>query len=352
MLVAAYGLVNANAKWQVQSDEAMHKIGLVQCRQTPQLFHMDKNGKLVLLAAKVIDDIQVAGSEYHIRRFVTEFDKHFKLGTVVEGPGKMRFFGSNVEQAENFTVRTNADDKLNGLNEYYLSRYRGQQFQQTLNAIEKSHFASTNSSLGWIGSAASPICSFYASILQQKAPETAVSHLVDQINIVRKLQKLGTVKPYPRPTDKNEYELTELAFADASKPSEYGKLGIVIGLLVGDFKQDSIFHTITWMSHKAKRPTKSVPAAEILAASEAIDESKVIAFTLRELLNVKVKVQVCVESKDLFTSLSTQRKSIDRSIRSDVAFIRYEIQVGAVDKITWIPGSLTLPTFSQKLTVH
>ena len=55
-----------------------------------------------------------------------------------------------------------------------------------------------------------------------------------------------------------------------------------------------------------------------------------------------IKLQTCVDSKDMFTSLSTQRNSIDRSIRSDVAFIRFEFQVGSVDKITWIPGKLNL----------
>ena len=49
-----------------------------------------------------------------------------------------------------------------------------------------------------------------------------------------------------------------------------------------------------------------------------------------------------MDSRDLFTSLSTQRNSIDRSIRSDVACIRYEFQVGSVDLITWVPGKLNL----------
>ena len=39
LLAAAYGLVNANAKWQNQSDELFILLGLTQCPLIPQLFY-------------------------------------------------------------------------------------------------------------------------------------------------------------------------------------------------------------------------------------------------------------------------------------------------------------------------
>lgn len=57
---------------------------------------------------------------------------------------------------------------------------------------------------------------------------------------------------------------------------------------------------------------------------------------------MKIQIHICVDSKDLFTSMSTQKTSVDKSIRGDVACIRYEFQVGNVSKISWIPGSLNL----------
>lgn len=106
--------------------------------------------------------------------------------------------------------------------------------------------------------------------------------------------------------------------------------------------KDSIYHASSWISHKSKRLVKSVPAAEILAATEGIDEGKMIAQAYSEILGFDIKLRLCVDSKDLFTSLSTQRNSIDRSIRGDVGCIRFEFQTGAVDKISWIPGNLNL----------
>lgn len=342
LLTAAYELVNANAKWQVQSDACLYELGLRQCQQIPQLFYKRCDEELMVIVAKVVDDLKVAGSGDNAKVLIDQFNKKFKLGTVASGPGKLRFFGINTTQNEDMTICTNADDKLNSLNEYSPTRIRRKQSDAPLNDLEKAVFASTNSSLGWIGSAASPFFAFYASYLQQKSPETKVCHLIEQRTILRKLKHVGTTLSYPRPEDKRKYELSLLTFADASKGDTNGQIGVLTGLLVGSFAEDSIFHCTSWLSHKSKRPVKSVPAAEILAAGEAIDEAKCIAHAYSELLGMHTGIRLCVDSKDLFSSLSTQRNSIDRSIRADVACIRYEFQVRNIEEITWIPGKLNL----------
>lgn len=55
------------------------------------------------------------------------------------------------------------------------------------------------------------------------------------------------------------------------------------------------------MSHKSKRPVKYIGSAEILAASEAIDEGKVLANYICLVLNVEVDLIIAVDSNDLYT---------------------------------------------------
>lgn len=208
--------------------------------------------------------------------------------------------------------------------------------------MEKSVFASANSSLGWIGTAASTFCSFYASYLQQKAPDLKVCNLIEQVNVLRKLKRLGTTIAYPRPTDQDMHKLSVLVFTDASRTDDVGQVGVVTGLLIDEMEENSIYHPISWISHKPKRPVKSVPAAEILAASEGIDEGKTIAKAYSGILGMDIKLPLAVDSKDMFTSLSTQKSSIDKSLRGDVSCIRYDFQTGAVDEISWIPGHANL----------
>lgn len=148
LLTASYGLVNANAKWQNQSDERLLEYGLYQSRQVTQLFFKREAGKLVLVLAKIVDDLKVAGTRDRAKAFLDVFDSRFKLGTINSGTGKLRFFGINTVQHEDFTVATDANDKLESVSEHPITRQRRTDSDDDINSIEKSAFASVNSSLG------------------------------------------------------------------------------------------------------------------------------------------------------------------------------------------------------------
>ena len=342
LLVAAYGLVNSGAKWQHQSDELIINMGFLQSKHIPQLFYLFVDGSLRIILAKIVDDIILTGEDDDTNAFIEHFNSIYELGSVASGPGELRFYGTNVIQLDDFTIEINAEDKMSSISQYEFSRQRRKQIEEPINYLEKNAFMSFNSTLGWIGSTVSPLCSFYSSYLQQKLPGTKVKHIIEQNSIIKKLQKQGTGIVYPRPPLNKEFQLSVVVFADASKSNENGQLGIVTGLLIGDLCEGSVLHNISWISHKSKRPVKSVPAAEILAAAEGIDEGKMISGAYSEIFNMKVDLKIFVDSKDLFTSLSTQRLSIDRSIRGDVGSIRFEFQTGAVQSVSWIPGKINM----------
>lgn len=113
-------------------------------------------------------------------------------------------------------------------------------------------------------------------------------------------------------------------------------------------KSGSIFHPFSWISHNYKRPVKIVPASEILATSKGNDESKMIFYPYMELMNVKVRVHMCMDSKDLCTSSYTQRKCIDHSIPSDVACLRQEFQVGNLAETSWRTGILNKRRYAHR----
>lgn len=147
-LSAAYGLVYSGAKWQNQSDQTFYDLGLDQFKHVQKLFYKNGNGHLVIIAAKVVDDILVAGNEDEVKSFLKNFHERFTLGTLSKGPGNLRFFGINIYQHEEFFVETNADDKLEALQPFALSRTRRKQSKELASNLEVSSFSSTNSSLG------------------------------------------------------------------------------------------------------------------------------------------------------------------------------------------------------------
>lgn len=94
------------------------------------------------------------------------------------------------------------------------------------------------------------------------------------------------------------------------------------------------------MSHKSKRPVRSISAAEILAASESIDKGETLKAALSTIMLLPVRFIIIVYSKVLYKSLSTSCNYIDRSIRADVNVIRFEKETGTVDELCWLPGTL------------
>ena len=65
LLTSAYGLVNANAKWQEHCDYLFSSLGLLQSRYVPQLFFSKGKG-LEILAVKIVDDVLIADSRPYI----------------------------------------------------------------------------------------------------------------------------------------------------------------------------------------------------------------------------------------------------------------------------------------------
>lgn len=91
------------------------------------------------------------------------------------------------------------------------------------------------------------------------------------------------------------------------------------------------------VSDKSNRPVKSIGAAEIVAAGEAIDEGKVLVKAYEALLKIPINLFIVVDSKYVYKTLSTCGNSIDRSIRGDVSVIRYEFETKNVNRVIWVP---------------
>lgn len=348
LLVAAYGLVNSNAKWQHQSDEAFISLGLEHVALVPQLFCLRKDGEVTMLAVKIVDDILLTGTDSSMRLFITEFNKKFTLGEVVHGPNSLRFYGMNLIQESDWSVTIHADDKLQSLEPYPISRTRRRQIDDQMNDIEKKAFMSINASIGWLGITTSPLCSFYASHLQQKIREKRVSALLSQFSALRTLKKNGTVTKYPQPSFNGDSKLTLVAFADASHTKDSSQLFYIVGLVVGPVQKGSEFFVLSWSSHRSYRPAKSTPAAEILAASEAVDELVLIKRILTSIWAIEINSMMIVDSKDLYHALSSKRNTVDKSVRPDVNSMRFYFET-AIDVFAWIPGSLNLADVGTKL---
>lgn len=339
--VATYGLVNANAKWQCNSDNTFSDTGLKSVVHIPQLFYLRLNGNLALVVAKVTDDILVGGSLHNRKTFIQKLSKSYVLGTVVHMPGTFQFFGLQLEQQDNDEIQLSGEEKLQNISPYTIPRARRKDPDSSLTSVQLFHFQSVNDSLGFLGMCISPVSCFAASYLQQTDGPIRISNMVKQISLLKTVQSLGSYSSYKCPPT-GKYPLSILVFTDAGKPSTRAQRRIIGGLLIGDHKEGSVFHTLQWNSHLSHRPVKSIASSEVLAAGEGVDEGKQLARTYKKLLQLDVPLTVLVDSKDLFTSISTCRVPEDKSIRADLELLRYYYETKQLNELIWIPGSTNL----------
>lgn len=94
---------------------------------------------------------------------------------------------------------------------------------------------------------------------------------------------------------------------------------------------------LTCKSQKSKRTVRSIGSAEKIAASVANDDGKQLAVLFLLFLNVETKLQVCVDSRYLWYSLTTCHEPTEKSVKADANIFRYEFATKKVSSMTWIP---------------
>ena len=306
------------------------------------MFYLRSSGKLTLVAAKVVDDMIIAAPVSRAKDLVAHISSQFKLGTIVYGPTCFEFYDLKIYQDSDMVVTVSSEKKMDDVTEMSVHRSRRKQSDERLNEIERSHYQSINGKLCWIGVISSPFCAFAASYLQQKSPNATVSDLVVQNTLIRDVQVLGTVTKYVRPEDRGRIFLNIVCFADASKTDDKGQLGMVTGLMIGELSTGAVFHSLIWFSKRAKRPVKSVASAEVLATGAAADEGMLLKNACIKLFGVNIELCVIVDTMDLFDTISTKRLPTDKAIKGDVASLRYDYEIGAMNKLIWVPGKFNL----------
>lgn len=216
LLAATYGLVNANLKWQHAIDAELTSLGLLQSKLIPQLFYSISNNEVVLIAAKAVDDILLASPRDECDRLITKLQAKFQLSTVVHSPGTLQYFGLAFNHTADCETEIHGDDKLSKLIDPTLSRLRRKEVKDPLNEMELAQFRSLNSQLSWLGTAASPLCAFTSSHLQQRMPNATVADAVAQQQMLRSLKRFGTSIRYVPPPP-GEHSISIICFADANK---------------------------------------------------------------------------------------------------------------------------------------
>ena len=115
-----------------------------------------------IIAVKIADDFLITGKRSRIDCFISSIERQYKPVTTVFVPGSFLFNGLQIFQNTNMAIRIHGDRKIESSTCFPIYMRLRKQVSEVLNSIELKSFCSVNSSVGWLGTNASLLCSFYS----------------------------------------------------------------------------------------------------------------------------------------------------------------------------------------------
>lgn len=155
--VAAYGLVNANAKQKLHLDDTLFGLGIIQCARVAHLFHKKPGSDLDLIFSKNVDNILFGGAKNVRAWFVHILLSTYKLGAVSYTPGLFPCFSIKVKQDQEYNITVSYGDKLYCPSLLVVSRMRRKEKDKALTKVKAHFFRSVSGSTGLTVQTVSPI---------------------------------------------------------------------------------------------------------------------------------------------------------------------------------------------------
>lgn len=102
-----------------------------------------------------------------------------------------------------------------------------------------------------------------------------------------------------------------VGFCDADHHYGIRKAAFLAGLLIGNVRNDSMFHLTFCSSHKTTIPLKSIGSGQFFGADESMNAETLIVNIYVTLLSFDPDLIIIVDTKKPFTALNNQRLSTD-----------------------------------------
>jgi hypothetical protein len=330
-------------------------MGFETVPSMPQVFVMfDPSGSILLLVGKVVDDVIIAGTHKDIECFLEALKSRWIIGKA-EIANRLMFNGALIERDPStgaicMSMRDYVKEKVHVIP---LAPERRRQQADAATAEEKKLHRSMAGVLGFLGQGVLPMATFVSSVFLQRQPRLTVFELDLGNRMIKSLHSLDPVVRFPA-VEEEILSTRLLAFSDASFNTMggelYGQGGYIAGLLVRTHARDA-FYFLDQYSSRLKRVVYSSFGAEILACAEADDRLFALRSSFQELLSRTFESELLVDSKGLYSCISTLSNNKEYRLRRTVARIRESFDSGDLDILRWIRGVLNLADGQTKFNL-
>lgn len=195
--------------------------------------------------------------------------------------------------------------------------------------------------LSYLGQATVPQTCLVASKMQQQLGHLELSHVREADTMLLEIKKLNPSITYKYTFNVSDVLVSTLTDASHSNTNySYEQSGVLCGLRIR-LDNNTIFHILTWSSHKQRKISYSSFGSKILAAADGEDLGFKIKQTLLNLFpHHTVRHELLIDSKSLFETITILQKTEDYRLQHIVARLRDSFEARDLNSVRWILGHL------------
>ena len=339
LLKPLYGLCESGDLWHATLDKHhRHDLNMQPLRSDPALYAWMTHGLLRGLSGGYVDDLIRAG------------DSQFKI----QCAKTHTLFEMSKDRSVPYTF-TGFSLNKNNEGEFVQSQ---REYLKKLECLPTnapfSDFRSMRMRLAWLSNTR-PDCLFEVSQLAQVTEARFKASPKAWIRRLNKAVKLALINPISlRVAKLDPNTIRVIGYSDASFANNEdlsSQLGYIC--FIGDDTGAVVpFH---FKSYKARRVTRSVMAAEVIAFSDLFDVATTLSQELEKLLRKRVPVQLLTDSKSLFDIISKGTRTSEKRMMLDIAAARERFRTHLISDIGFVRSSkniadgLTKPMRQQAL---
>ena len=350
--VALYGLDDASWQFHFKCKEVFEKMDMKQSKLDPALFYeAHEDGQLRKALVTHVDDFLHTASEQDQNKLTSRLGSIFEMGKVESR--NFKYLGYRIIQdMEDFTIKLDQAEYAEKLEMVKIPPERKKDPNQKLNAEEKTLMKQISGRIGWLGRGTRPDLLFHQVEISTKFVSGQVADLVQG---VKALRKAGLHESFIKVRGLGEHSDW---FIEAYTDASHGNLNngaassgaVVIFLRSGD-----VAVPLLWYVNKVKRVCSSSTEAETLTLSSGVDQAIYIREVLEELLGLderQMKVKVVVDSRDTYDTIHSTVASDNRRLRSEIARIKENLNMGEITSLSWKPGKEMVADCLTKRTAN
>ena len=337
LLKPLYGLCESGDLWHATLDRHHRKdLGMKPLDSDPALYHLMIDGILAGLSGSYVDDILRCGTKA-FRRHCLPTNKRFEIAADEEIP--CTFTGFRLSYDSRQAVQL---DQCR-----YVEKIKPIPEDGTYKDL-----ASLRMQLAWL-SHSRPDLLFEVSQLTQVTEdafdESSIAIIKQTNNVVKMAHRDEVTLKFPQ-LDINTLRIIGISDASfANNKDLTSQLGFLVFLADGN---DRVIPLI-FKSYKARRVTRSVLAAELIAFSDLFDQSFTIASDLGKFVpSGQIPITLMTDSKSLFDILTKGSWTSEKCLMLDVAAAREGYRDGAISNIGFVRTDKKLLMPSPKECPH